>query len=702
MGDFDRLLEPIKIGTRTWKNRMVKGPSSTLFAGPDQMCNDTIIGPYKAIAKGGAAAIIIGAMLSDDPKMLIDKETDTEYPYGYRGYPFLGLYDDKFIDPLKKLTSAVHQYGCEIIGQIFQNAAALETKGGAWCASSFSADELPSPVPYCFPTRALTIDEIHAYRDRYIDAAERAQKAGFDGVEVHAANGYLILSFCSRVWNHRDDEYGPQSIENRTRLAREIIAGIRERCGSDFIIGIRMNGQEFCHPDAITMEEGVELAQAFDQAGVDYISVTGYGYGKTPFQYAADFWQYPEVRKDMAQYADRLPQNGGDGLVIPPAAEIKKHVNAPVFGVGSLTPERAERLIEEDKIDLALFSRAPWADPDMFNKVKEGRPEDIRRCNHCGTCDWIRPGHQKACRVNPAFGREAELTPQPTDHPKNVLVIGGGAAGLEAARTAAERGHTVTLYEKEPQLAMELKLATMVKGTASEDVPALINWLTTQAEKQPNLTIKTKTEVTPKLIQKMNPDVIIVATGGHYPTPNVPGIDSKIVSTVPDLAKIAFKAMRFFSADSMNKLSSIALPGIGKNCVVLGGQIEAIQGAVFLRKRGKNVTVLEDSDQIGLRYPPRYLNASLDWLAAHDVSIHKGVTYDSIDKKGITYTENGEQKRLDADTIMVFKSPVEDHTLYDQVKDLAPETYAIGACNGADTSVMVEALRQGREVGCRI
>ena len=163
-------------------------------------------------------------------------------------------------------------------------------KGGAWCSSTLTADELPSPEPYCNPTRGLSLEEIEAFKDRYFAAAERAKKAGLDGIEVHAANGYFLLSFVSRVWNHRDDQYGCQSVENRTRLVCEIIRGVKERCGEDFIVGVRTNGQEYGHPDAITIEEGVEIAKFYDAAGADYISVTGYGYGPVPMQFALDYW----------------------------------------------------------------------------------------------------------------------------------------------------------------------------------------------------------------------------------------------------------------------------------------------------------------------------------------------------------------------------------------------------------------------------
>lgn len=699
MANYQKLLEPVQIGSHRWKNRIVKAPSSAMSWDPGQFCNDRIIGLYDAIAKGGAGAIILGGMVCDDPAMLIDDNDGGVYTV--ETYPLGGLYDDKFIPELARLSEVVHSYGCELIAQIFQNGAAIKTIGGAWCSSTLTEEELPSPAPYCHPTRGLSLEEIAAFKERYIDAAERAKKAGMDGIEVHAANGYFLLSFASRVWNHRDDQYGCQSIENRTRLACEIIRGVKERCGEDFIVGVRTNAQEFGHPDAITPEEGVQIAQAYDAAGADYISATGYGYGDVPMQFALDYWMYPSPDPDMEQFLGRLD---GEGLVIEPTAALKAAVSAPVIGVGFPTIEKAELAIEKGEIDVAGFARALWADPDFPSKLAEGRPGDIRRCNHCATCDQLlmdRPRHRR-CRVNPAFLREFEMTPTPAETRKRVLVVGAGAAGLEAARVAAERGHEVLLCDKESILALELNLATMVKGTVCENVPYLIDWLTSQAQKTPGLTIKTKTEVTPKLVADYKPDVIIVATGGVYGAPDIPGIDLGIVSTVPQLTRLAEKPLKLFGPKAINKLSQIALPGIGKNCVVLGAQIEGVQGAIFLAKRGKNVTILEDADTVGEGLPPRYKSRSIKWLDEHGIPVITGVDYEQIDKHGITYSKDGQQHYLKADSILVFKSPGPGLALYEQLKDLAPEVYAIGACQGPGNTLMVDAVEQGREVALRI
>lgn len=698
MGRYDKVLAPIRVGTHTWKNRIVKGPSSTLFWGPNQYCNDKVTDTFAAIAKGGAAAVIIGACLSDDPKQLIFENGDSGFTA--ENYPFGGLYDDCFIPGMSKFTDAIHAHGAEVIAQIFQAGSALNTKGGCWGPSDMAEKDLPSPIPYCFPVRGVSLEEIEAYKERFFDAAERAKKAGFDGVEVHAANGYFVMSFTSRIWNHRTDRYGCQSIENRTRLACELIAGTKKRCGDDFIVGVRMNGQEFGHPNATTAQESVKMAAFYEEAGADYISVTCYGYGDVPFQYALDYWMTPEADPFMKPYLDRWK---GDGLAIYNAAKIKKAVrNVPVFGIGSMTPDKAEELIEKGDVDIALFARGLWADPDIANKLAAGHPEDVRLCNHCGTCDAEAPGSVKRCRVNPAFGREAELEIKPAKEKKNVLVVGGGPAGLEAARVLAQRGHKVTLCEKASRLSMTLNVATVVKGTEVEKVPYLMNWLEAQARKQDNLTIRLKTEVTPEFVRKMKPDAIVVANGGVYGTPAIPGIDNKIVMTVPQLKKLATLPIKVLGPERINNLSKTVLPFVGKNCVIIGGQLEAIQGAIFLAQRKKNVTILEDSNDIGLRLPPRYYDRDINWLKKKNIPVIKGVRYKKIDNKGIEYEKDGTTHRIDCDTIMVFKSMDPNLALYERLKKLAPEVYAIGSVLGAEDSLMVDAIRGGREVGVRI
>ena len=248
---------------------------------------------------------------------------------------YLGAYDDKFIPGMLELNEAVHKHGCLTIGQLHHiGPSAGETPDGLppISSSTLTADEMPVPEPWCHAPRGLTIDEIHEKQRLQIEAAVRLQKGGFDAVEVHVAHGYFLNSFVSPLWNKRDDEYGCQNVENRTRIVREIIEGIREACGPDFVIGCRLNGREF-HPtkQGITAEQAAENARAFVEAGAQYISIAGYGYGPTPFRYCPDYFPYPDPDPFMDPYMDEYR---GVGLWTAVARQIKDAVDGAGYHGG--------------------------------------------------------------------------------------------------------------------------------------------------------------------------------------------------------------------------------------------------------------------------------------------------------------------------------------------------------------------------------
>jgi len=683
MSKFENLLSPIQIGQVTLKNRIVKAPQSTMMWDPDGMINQRVFDVYEGLAKGGAAMIVMGAIIF----------TPSRSPLA-----FGGVYDDKQIPGLTNLTETVHKYGCRILPQLHHAGPAEYLPGGGvrQASTTFSSEE--TPLDYRFPTHGVTIEEIEVIKQQYIDAADRAKRAGFDGVECHSAHGYFLLSFLSRIWNHRTDQYGPQNMENRTRLQREIVAGIRERCGQDFIIGMRLNGQEFGHPEAMTPPEAAEAGKLFEAGGVDYLNVVGYGYGVPPMQYVPDYFPYPEPDDFMKEAAKRLKS----GLWMKGAEAVKKVVNIPVVAVGRLNEELGEEYIKQGKADMLFLGRQLWADPELPNKVLEGRPEDIVRCCRCGTCEDPYEDPVR-CRVNPALGWESKLAILPAATKKKVLVVGGGPAGMEAARVAAIRGHDVTLCEKNSYLGGKLPLAAMIKGTELDDVTTVSKWLAEQVDKLP-VAVKTDTEVDEAYVASMKPDVVILAVGGVYGVPeDLPGIKGSNVQSVVSLAKVAEAPLKLFGAKAVNKLSTVALPGVKKNVVILGGQIEGLQGAVFLKKRGKNVTVIEEADTTGNRFPPRYLARTYPWLERQGVKVITGVHYDEVTKDGVKITtKDGKRELIPADTVMVLMPPLANEKLKNSISGKVPELFTIGCCNGVEQSLVVHALKQAREIGCQI
>ena len=425
MKSYEKLLSPIEIAPNfVLKNRMIKAPQSSWRWNEDCTADGSdAIAMYENMAEGGVAAINVAAILWEPA-----------------GGIYLGAYDDRFIPGMIELNEAVHKHGCLTIGQLHHigPSAGPNPNGPAPISSStLSEDEMPVPKPWCQAPRGLTVDEIHEKQRLQIEAAVRLQKGGFDAVEVHVAHGYFLDSFVSPLWNKRDDEYGCQNVENRTRIVREIIEGIREACGPDFVIGCRLNGREF-HPtkQGITAEQAAENARAFVEAGAQYISVAGYGYGPTPFRYCPDYFAYPEPDPFMEPYMDEYR---GVGLWTAVARQIKDAVDVPVITAGRMDEDLAERVLKAGDADVIALGRTLWADPWFARKVQEGRTDEIMRCTRCASCED--PVTQpRICRVNPTLGQERQLAARPVEKKKRVMVVGGGPAGMECACTLAERG----------------------------------------------------------------------------------------------------------------------------------------------------------------------------------------------------------------------------------------------------------------------
>lgn len=683
MGYHKHLLSPLKLTpTLTLKNRIIKSAQSTMYWGEDYQMSDRVVNFYESIAKGGTGLVMLAGILW--------------YP-AHAGGTYGALYDDKYIPGMKRLVEAVHKHDAKVFCQFHHTgpSSPCDEKGGRpFGSTTLELEELASPLPYLHATRGLTLDEIEMHKSRYIEAALRAKTAGFDGVEVHGAHGYFLESFLSRVWNRRTDQYGPDSMENRTRIMVEIIRGIKERAGEDFPVGVRINGEEFGTPHGMTIQESSEIAKILEKAGACYISVSGYGFGPIPMTYVPDYFPYPEPEEYMKPHMEKYR---GDGVYAHAAAAIKQHVNVPVVAVGRMDEDKGERLLSQGKADLIAYGRMLWADPEFPNKVRDGRIDDIVRCNRCATCEDP-PRDARRCRVNPALGREKERAITLADTFKKVLVIGGGPAGMEAARVAALRGHKVTLCDTASRLGGRLWLASMIKGSDIEDVQPLLKYLTHQITEHSGVEVRLSTTVTAELVASMKPDAVVVATGGNYALPEIEGIRRWNVQGVKSLSKIAALPLRVFGPDLLNTLSSFVLP-IGSRIVILGGQIEGIQGAVFLTKRGKSVTVLEPSEQVGEGIPPRYRERALTWLRGKNVPIHTGVTWKRIDKDGVHYAlADGTDQCQSCHSVLVLTRQTPSLALAEAIRPLVPDVRVIGSANGADASLIVHAMAEGRTV----
>ncbi|WP_294557644.1 FAD-dependent oxidoreductase [uncultured Mailhella sp.] len=681
---YPKLFSPIALSPNcVLKNRIVKTGQSTWRWNQDGSAEGSAGEDlYENIARGGAAAVIIGGCAIEDTPGI-----------------YLGLWDDKFLPGLRHLADKVHKYDCKIFAQFHHSGPAAWPRLGALpiSSSSLGLDEIPMKPPLANPCREMTLEEIREKQRQIVEACVRADQGGFDGMEIHVAHGYLLNSFVSRVWNHRTDEYGAQNVENRTRIVREIFEEARRRCRPGFVLGVRMNGREYGAKGAITIEEAVENARAFEAMGAQFINVAGYGYGEAPFRYCPDYFPYPEPEDFMKPYMDAYR---GKGLWTDSASHIKKAVNVPVITAGRMNEDLAEKVLEDGDADIIGIGRGLWADPEMPRKILEGRPEDIVRCTRCASCED--PVTQpRICRVNPSLGREKEMDMSPAATKKKVMVIGGGPAGMEAARVAALRGHEVTLYEKTGALGGRIKLASMIKGCEVEDVMPIYDYLTTQIRKLP-VTVKLNTTVTRELVLREKPDAVVIATSSEYAVPDIPGIHSSRVFTIKGLSRLAALPLRLFGPRLLARLSHIFLP-VGKRVVVLGGQIEGVQGAVFLKKRGRDVTIVEEGETWGAGIPERYFQRIGPWFNRKNVRVLTKTRAEEITKEGVRVrAADGTVSVLPCDSVMVLMPQVPSHALAESLKGVVGEIHEIGSTLGAENGLLKHALYDGRLVGCRL
>jgi 2,4-dienoyl-CoA reductase (NADPH2) len=377
---------------------------------------------------------------------------------------------------------------------------------------------------------------------------------------------------------------------------------------------------------------------------------------------------------------------------------MKKVLSIPVIIVGKLTPELGEKILREGKADFIAMTRSLQCDPEFPNKVAEGRLEDIAPCTACGTCLDQHLSMARRCRINAAMGTE-HYTVEKARKAKKVVVVGGGPAGMEAARVAALRGHKVTLYEKTRQLGGLLPMAAVVKGLEIEDLPNMVRYLKTQIDK---LGVKTElgTEVDSSTIKKMKPDAVIVATGGTLTVPEIPGINKKHVITTPALHSKVKSFLRSLGPKALERLTKLWVP-MGKRVVVIGGALQGCEVAEFLVKRGKKVTIVETTEVLGEGVIDFRLGLLLDWFTKKGVTMIIGVkSIEIIDKGVVIITKEGKKQTIEADNIVPTAPLAPNTALFKDLKGKVPEVYAIGDCK--EPRMIVDAIADGWHIANKI
>jgi len=692
--DYRRLFEPVNIGKVRLKNRIMKNGTGLFWDDPSTggFMNDRYIAFFEVLARGGVGLVVSPTGPLQEGPM-----------------PGFRIMSDEYISGWQKLADAIHKYDIPAFLQVFHlggmSPMFIKAPSGI-SASSIPKEE--SPRPGFEVAREITIPEIHEIVERFAKAAERTKKAGFDGTELNGACNHLLNSFLSRAWNRRHDEYGCDTMENRARMYVEVIKEIKRLNGKDWPVIALMNGLEVDLKDGITMEESTQFARMFAEAGADAIEIRAeyYTWTKDPKRMESlhfpDVYFYPEHVGPLQDFVEG--SGHGAGANVPMAAQIKKAVHVPVIVMGKMDWDIGEKAIRKGKVDIISMNRRLFADPELPNKVREGRIEDIRPCASCMTCFNLGEHFQPvACRVNASFGKEREYEIRPAKSTKRVMIIGGGPAGMETARVAASRGHDVTLYEQEGKLGGSMPLAAMIKGFEREEIMGFVRYLQTQVKKL-GVKVNLGTKATPAIVEMVKPDVLVIAAGGKDTTPRIPGIDGRNVLKGSDLHEKLRFFLKFVGPQLLRSLSSIWLPYIGRKVVIIGGRLHGCQTAEFLVKRGRKVTIVDEGpkEQIGEGMVEVFLKPYLlYWLADKGVEIIPEVKYKEITSEGLVITtKEGASRTIKADTV-ITALPLEPNTeLEMNMKGKAKEIYVIG--DAKEPHLIFDAVADGSRIGHEI
>ncbi len=696
---YKKILSPVKIGGLTFKNRLYKPPSGTkLFNNTDGYVSEEGKLIYEAWAKGGAGCVVVESPAIGD-------ETSIDIPNKYL------INDDKFIPGLAELVDVIHKHDCCALLQLYhagQWHLGMLSKLTPVSSSPHPQISELAPVPDLRvladgpPCHALTIDEIHVIENQFIDAAERAAKAGFDGLELGAGANHLLASFASRYWNSRTDEYGCDSYENRVRIIVNIIKGIKERLGDDFTIVLTINGAEYNMGDkGITLDETLELVKLYEAAGADAFQPRVYELFNRASYWTEQFF-YPEKGKNLPGNMDY--SHKGVGAFSEIAGELKKVTSKPTVTPGKWDSDFdfAEEVINEGKVDVIAVCRGLFADNELPKKMIEDRMEDIAPCTACLSC--LTGGMLPIrCRINAFTGGKRPYNEFPQAEPKKkVMVVGAGPAGLEAARVCALKGHDVTIYSKEGFIGGLMNMASVVKGDFPEDIQKIIAYFRIQLDKL-NVKIVKGKEVDAKLIEKEKPDTVIVATGAQMSDEKIPGSDNKIVVSDKFLKKGLDLALKVTKPETLYKATEKWMP-IGKSVIVMGGDVKAIQLTEFLIKRDRKVTLVCEEDDMKFGEGLARLNnfKLTKWFIDNGVEVIKNAKFKEITKTGLVFTtKEGEERTVEADSILPIYPLKKNESLYEAIKDKAPEVVMVGACKNPN-SLIVDVVEDSCEVALSI
>jgi len=661
---FNKLFEPMKIGQLEIKNRIGMAPMAPSgMCAPDNCFNQRAVDYYVERARGGAGLIITGGIE-------VENVLEETKPGVFQN---VGTNPDAFVLLASEMTERVHAYGAKIFLQITMGFGRV----------SFYPDMVktlpiaPSPVPHFWQPdimcRELTTEEVEYFVKKMGDAAKVAADSGFDGVEIHAMHeGYLIDQFTMAAFNKRTDKYGGD-LRGRLTLPIEILQEIKTRVGQRFPVILRF-GVKSCIkalgegglPGEDYVEIGRDVEESYEAAKI--LAEAGYdGLNADLGSYEALYWAHP-------------PGYMEHGCYLPYVEKLKDIVDIPILTAGRMdSPELAEDAVENDRVDMVLIGRGLLADPDWPNKVKAGQEDRIRPCLGChdGCMGRLETKKIVSCAVNPACSRENEYRLYPALERKNIMVVGGGVAGMEAARAAAIRGHKVMLFEKEGILGGHIIEASI--PDFKKDERDLLKWYEAElAEK--GVEVHLNTTVDEALIETTAPDEIVVATGAIDRIPPIRGIGGSNVLTACDALKDVSK--------------------VGRKVAVIGGGLVGCEVALWLAGQGREIVIVEMMDRILDSVFISHANKMMleDLVKFNNIEVRTGACVQEIKEGSVEMLNRaGEPESVGADTVIAAIGYLPEKSLYNKIKDLYPKVHLIG--DAGKVRNIHNAIWDGYEVG---
>ena len=646
---YPKLFSPFSIRNLNLKNRILSTGHET-HLNEHGVIGDRMVAYHEARAKGGAGMIMTevalvhpGAVFVADP---IRVDTDDCIP----GY--------------KRLANVLHGYDCGFIAQLFHPGREIVASEDGTAPVSFSASDTPNERFHVIP-RPMPIWLVEEIIEYYGNAAARMVEAGVDGVEIVGSHGYLPAQFLNPKVNVRDDKYGG-SAENRLRFVREVAANIRAKAGEDFVVGMRLSGDDMS-PDGLDIDPMVEICSELASDGVlDYLSVVA---GSSSTLAGAEH---------IAP-----PMNHEAGYTAPLSAAIKAKIDIPVFVTGRINqPQIAEQILASGQADICGMTRAMICDPEISNKAFTGRSDDIRACIGCNQAcmGHFHAGYPISCIQNPVSGREVKYpTQEPASSPRSVLVVGGGPAGMKAAVIAAQRGHKVTLHERGPQLGGQVLLAQLLP-TRAEFGGAITNL--THELSQLGVEINLKSELNLEAIKSLNPDAVILATGATPRRPSFEGDDTAHV------------------VDAWQVLKGEA--NVGGSVVVTDWRADWIGMGIAekLAIEGCHVRLAVNGYMPGQTIPMYVRDGGIGRLHKLGVEMIPYVRLFGADEDTVflQHTMSGEPVIFEGvDTLVLCEGHTPHNPLEDDIRELGIEVHLAGDCQAPRTAE--EAIFEGFKVG---